>query len=100
MQVKNTKKPVFILREDAHLKEYDPIKGLLDVNAMGAAIMQCFIENDPDGVLEVIENYLYALNKTQFLKEAKVPRSTMYNFLRSKNPTIKTLAKLIHASYH
>jgi hypothetical protein len=51
-----------------------------------------------DGVLEIIESYLYALNKTQFLKEANVPRSTAYNFFKRRNPTIKTLAKIIHAS--
>ncbi len=88
----------FILQEEANLKEYDPVKNLLNINKMGVAIMQCFIENDPDGVLEIIEGYLYALNKTQFLKEAKVPRSTAYNFFRRRNPTIKTLAKIIHAS--
>lgn len=66
---------------------------------MGSAIMQCLFENDHEGVLEIIENYLYALNKTQFLKDAEIPRSTMYNLLRRRNPTIKTLAKLLHASH-
>lgn len=70
----------------------------MDINKMGAAIMQCFIENDTEGVLEIIEGYLYAVNKTQFLKEAHVPRSTAYNFFKRRNPTIKTLAKIIHAS--
>lgn len=97
---KNSKETIeFTLKEDANVKEYDPVKNLLDPNKMGAAIMQCLIENDPEGILEIVENHLYALNKTQFLKNAKIPRSTMYNFLRRKNPTIKTLAKLIHASY-
>lgn len=82
------------------LREYDPIKNLLDINKMGAAIMQCFLENDTEGVLEIVENYLYAINKTQFLKDANVPRSTMYNFFKRRNPTIKTLAKIIHASAH
>lgn len=67
---------------------------------MGAAIMQCFIENDTEGVLEIVENYLYAINKTQFLKEANIPRSTAYNFFKRRNPTIKTLAKIMHASAH
>ena len=49
-------------KEEVGLKEYDPIKNLLDVNKMGAAIMQCFIENDTEGVLEVVENFLYAVN--------------------------------------
>lgn len=89
-----------VLQIGANLKEYDPVKNLLDTNKLGAAIMQCFIENDTEGVLEIIEHYLYALNKTQFLKNAKVPRSTAYNFFRRRNPTIKTLAKIIHASVH
>lgn len=88
------------IKEDSELKEYDPVKNLLDINKMGAAIMQCFIENDTEGVLEIVEDYLYAVNKTQFLKEANVPRSTMYNFFKRRNPTIKTLAKIMHASAH
>lgn len=90
----------FSLKEETGLKEYDPVKNLLDINRMGAAIMQCFIENNTEGVLEIVENYLYAINKTQFLKEANIPRSTVYNFFKRRNPTIKTLAKIIHASAH
>lgn len=89
---------IFVLKEGSNLKEYDPVRNLLDTNKMGAAIMQCLIENNTDGVLEIIEHYLYALNKTQFLKDANLPRSTLYNFFRRKNPTIKTLAKILHAS--
>ncbi|MFA6915367.1 MAG: hypothetical protein WC222_03145 [Parachlamydiales bacterium] len=96
---KDNSEKIFNLKEDA-VKEYNPVQNLLDTNKMGAAIMQCFIENDTDGVLEIIESYLYALNKTQFLKEANVPRSTAYNFFKRRNPTIKTLAKIIHASAH
>lgn len=88
----------YVLRDDANLKEYDPMKNLLDTNKMGAAIMECLIENDTEGVLEIIEGYLYAVNKTQFLKEADIPRSTAYNVFRRRNPTIKTLAKIMHAS--
>lgn len=88
----------FSIDENANLTEYDPVKNLLDINKMGAAIMQCFIENDTEGVLEIIENYLYAVNKTQFFKEADLPRSTVYNFFKRRNPTIKTLTKIMHAS--
>jgi predicted transcriptional regulator len=34
----------------------------------------------------------------QFLKEADIPRSTAYNFFKRRNPIIKTLAKIMHAS--
>jgi DNA-binding phage protein len=98
MNKENVEESKFFLKEDDDLKEYDPVKNLLDVNKMGAAIMQCLIENDTEGALEIIENYLYALNKTQFLKTANIPRSTVYNFFKRRNPTIKTLAKILHAS--
>lgn len=97
---KKTQETEYVLRENANLKEYDPMKNLLDTNKMGAAIMECLLENDTEGVLEIIEGYLYAINKTQFLKEAKIPRSTAYNVFKRRNPTIKTLAKIMHASAH
>ena len=89
-----------VLRADANLKEYDPLVNLLNTDRMGAAIMECLLDNDTEGVLEIIEGYLYAVNRTQFLKEAQIPRSTLYNFFKRRNPTIKTLAKIIHASAH
>ena len=89
-----------VLREDANLKEYNPMKNLLDTKKMGAAVMECLIENDTDGALEIIEGYLYALDRTQFLKDAKISRSTAYNVFKRRNPTIKTLAKIMHASAH
>lgn len=94
------KKPEPVLRKYAKLKDYDPMKNLLDTKKMGAAIMECLIDGDTEGVLEIIEEYLYAVNKTQFLKDAKIPRSTAYNVFKRRNPTIKTLAKLMHASAH
>lgn len=89
-----------IIKEDANVTELDPIANLLDPDLIGSAIMQCLIENDPDGVMEIIEDHLYALNKSKFLREADVPRSTMYQLLKRKNPTIKTLAKIMYATHH
>lgn len=88
------------IRENAGVTEVDPVANLLDPNLIGSAIMQCLIDNDPEGVMEIIESHLYALNKSKFLREAKVPRSTMYQLLQRKNPTIKTLAKIMYATYH
>ena len=89
-----------ILREDANITEVDPIANLLNPDLIGSAIMQCLIENDPEGVMEIIEDHLYALNKSKFLRDAAVPRSTMYQLLKRKNPTIKTLAKIMYATHH
>ena len=89
-----------VIREDANITELDPLANLLDPDLIGSAIMQCLIENDPEGVMEIIEDHLYALNKSKFLREADVPRSTMYQLLKRKNPTIKTLAKIMYATHH
>lgn len=98
MRTKDTTK--ITLREDVNITEVDPVANLLDPGLIGSAIMQCLIENDPEGVMDIIEDYLYALNKSKFLKEADVPRSTMYQLLKRKNPTIKTLAKIMYATHH
>lgn len=95
-----TKASKVTIREDDNITEVDPIANLLDPDLIGSAIMQCLIENDPDGVMEIIEDHLYALNKSKFLREADVPRSTMYQLLKRKNPTIKTLAKIMYATHH
>lgn len=89
-----------IIKKDASVTPFNPTAKLLDAKFIGAAIMECLIENDPDGIMEIIESHLEALNKSNFLREAGVPRSTMYKALKKKNPTIKTLAKIIYAAHH
>ena len=71
-----------------------------DVNEdlIGKTIIQCLKNNDPDGVMKVISEYILTFNKTQIAKHASIPRTTLYHSLRCKNPTVKTLAKLVYAS--
>jgi len=97
---KNMKIKATVALRNTNLTEVDPIADLLDPDLIGSAIMQCLIENDPEGVMQIIEDHLYALNKSKFLREAEVPRSTMYQLLKRKNPTIKTLAKIMYATHH
>ena len=86
------------LKNNHELIAYDPVKEMIDENFIGKAILECLINNDPEGVMEVIEIYLDALEKTQFIQKSRIPKSTLYHSLKSKNPTIKTLAKLVHAT--
>ncbi|MFN0065126.1 MAG: DNA-binding protein [Chlamydiales bacterium] len=76
---------------------YDPTEALLDEERIGRAIWECLKNGDSEGVIEVIQIHLEAYNKTQLAKEAHLSKTTLYHSLRSKNPTIKTLAKLVHA---
>lgn len=85
------------MKKDMGIDTYDPTKALLDEERIGRAIWECLKEGDSEGVIEVIQIHLDAVNKTRMAEEAKLSKTTLYHALRSKNPTIKTLAKLIHA---
>src|SRR3990167_235415 len=83
---------------DKRLISFSPTNELADEAFIGKAIVECLNNNDPEGVMEVISIYLNALKKVHFAQKADISRSTLYHSLRKKNPTIKTLAKLMHAS--
>jgi DNA-binding phage protein len=84
------------LKKSAAVRESNPTEELLDEDLISRAIWECLKEGDPEGVIEILETYLYAVNKSRVAKEASVARSTVYS-LKGGNPTIKTLAKLVHA---
>ncbi len=90
--------PRLRLKKHAKLAKHNPFKTLLDEKLIAQAFWQCLKENDPEGAIEIISAHLNALNKVHFAKEAQMPRSTLYHSLKSKNHTIKTVAKLIHCS--
>ena len=54
-------------------------------------------KGDSEGVVEIIQKYLEGVNKTELAEAELMARSAVYNTLKSKNPTIKTLARLVHA---
>jgi DNA-binding phage protein len=77
-----------------------PTEDLLDREQTGLAMLECLENNDPDGVIEVIGIYLAAVNKTKLRAEIDLPKSTMYSIFKHRNPTLKTLAKVLYASMH
>lgn len=82
------------LKKGAKVKKFNPDK-YLSADFIGGAIMECLLNNDPEGVVELITIYLEEHNKVELLKKAQVSRSTMYQAFRHKNPTIRTLAKIV-----
>ena len=85
------------LKKNTGIRRSNPTEELLDEELLGRAIWECLKNGDSEGVVEVVSIYLEAMNKTQVAKESEIARSTMYHTLKSKNPTVKTLAKLVHA---
>lgn len=86
------------LKKGVKLSKHDPFKTLLNEKLIAQAFWECLKENDPEGAMGIINAHLNALNKAQFAKESEIPRSTVYHSMKSKNPTLRTVAKLIHCS--
>ena len=82
------------------LKRINPLKELVDPQQTALAILECLQNNDPEGAMEMISIYLDALNKARLRKNTMLAKSTMYSALKHRNPTIKTLAKIMHSSTH
>jgi DNA-binding phage protein len=62
------------------------------------AILQALEENNTEVVIKVLKNYLKTKNKEKLVKRNSIVRSTLYlNLSKKANPTLKTLAKLVHA---
>ncbi len=92
------KKSLSNTKKTANYREWSPSKEILDPNTLAKAVAECLLNNDPEGVLEMIEIYLETANMVKIAKKSHLSRATLYHSLKHKNPTIKTLAKLIHAA--
>lgn len=78
-------------------REHNPSDYLTNPDNIGTAIVECLENNDPEGVMEVIAIYLEAVNKTKLSQSRGLHRQTVYSALKHRNPTVKTLAKLMHS---
>lgn len=78
-------------------KKVNPLDYLTNEENVGLAILDCLKNNDPEGVMEIVGIYLQAVNKAKLLEEGEISKSTLYHSLRSRNPTLKTLAKLVNS---
>ena len=78
--------------------KYNPMKDLLDEQLIAKAVWECLKDNDPDGVIEILDVHFRAKNKSKLAREHDLPRTTLYHAFKSKNPTLHTLAKLVHAT--
>ena len=79
-------------------KEHNPLDYLTNAENIGKAIVECLQNNDPEGVMEVIAIYLEAVNKTKLAESNELHRQTLYSALKHRNPTVKTLAKIMSAA--
>ena len=84
------------LKKNAPVTECSATEKLMDENFIALAVWECLKNNDPEGVMEIIETHLEVVNKVKASQETELPRATMYHAFKGKNPTIRTLAKLVN----
>ncbi len=67
-------------------------------NKVALALLECLIDNDPHGYIEILDEYL-RVNRSRVAHKAKIGRSTVQEvFSKKGNPTLKTIAKIVHYS--
>jgi len=77
-----------------------PDEFLTNPENIALAVFECLTNNDSVGAMEMIETYLEAVNKSKLRKKSSLAKSTMYSALKHRNPTIRTLAKIMHGATH
>lgn len=84
------------LKKGAPVKEISATERLMDESFIASAVWECLKNNDPEGVVEIIQTHLEVVNKIKAAKENELPRATLYHAFKGKNPTIRTLAKMVN----
>lgn len=84
------------LKKNAPVLECSATERLLDEKFIAQAVWECLKNNDPEGVIEIIQTHLQVVNKVKAAKKNNLSRATMYNAIRRGNPTIRTLARLVN----
>ena len=85
-------------KKTQRLKDHDSSLFFKNHAKVAEALLQSLEENDSAAFLEIINTYIY-VNRTRVATETGLSRTTVQNALSSKgNPTIKTIAKIVHQS--
>lgn len=88
--------PIVKSRAGAKLRDHDPSEFFKRHEKVAEALLNSLEENDAPAFLEILNTYLY-INKTKAARESDLSRTTIQNALSSKgNPTIRTIAKIVH----
>jgi DNA-binding phage protein len=90
--------PTLKARKKAGLQKHEPNRFFQDFDKVGAALLESLVENDTEAFIEIL-NACLRVNRTRIAKKAKMSRSTVQHALSRKgNPTLKTIAKIVHES--
>lgn len=78
------------------LTKFDSIESLLIDDIIAKILWDCLRKNDSKGFMEIIAARCKAIiTATQDKTNIKLP--ALYHAINYKNPTVKTLAKMVHS---
>ena len=90
--------PTLQTNKKAKLQKHDSQAFFQDFDKVGTALLESLIENDTEGFIEILDAYL-KVNRAKTAKKAGVSRATVQHTLSKKgNPTLKTIARIVHES--
>ncbi len=89
----------FNIHDEDKFTEFKPEDFFKNYQNVAAALLQALIENDTEAYMEILDSYL-RVNRSRIAKEADLSRSTVSLALSKKgNPTLKTIAKIVHEAH-
>jgi probable addiction module antidote protein len=88
--------PIIKSKKRTRLLGHKPSDFFQSHEKVAEALLQSLEENDAGAFLEILDAYL-RVNRTKIAKSTKMSRTTVQNALSRKgNPTIRTIAKIVH----
>lgn len=88
--------PIVKSKNNHKLQDHNPEAFFKHHGKVASALLQSLEENDASAFLEILNTYLY-INRAKAAKNTGLSRTTIQNALSSKgNPTIRTIAKIVH----
>jgi DNA-binding phage protein len=94
------KNALYINIDDKNFTKFNSEDFFKDHQKVADSLLQCLIDNDTESYMEILESYL-RVNKSQVSQKAKLSRSTVsVAFSKKGNPTLKTVAKIVHEAVH
>jgi DNA-binding phage protein len=90
--------PIVKSKKNVIVTEHKPSGFFKSHEKVAEALLQSLEENDVEAFLEILDVYL-RVNRTKVSKETQLSRTTVQNALsRRGNPTIRTIAKIVHSA--
>jgi DNA-binding phage protein len=90
--------PTLQTNRKAKLQKHDAKSFFKDFDKVGIALFESLMQNDTQAFIEILDAYL-KVNRATVAKKARISRSTVQHALsKDGNPTLKTIARIIHES--